>query len=286
MKLSTAPLHCPCDRAYFETVFTYDAPPEGEIRFGFSSKGSYRREVLRCGLCGHFISIHDMDTGSLYTGDYVSSTYADDDGVRRSFERVMALEPGQSDNVGRIRRVLAFAGRELECAEGPPTVLDVGSGLCVFLHGMKAAGWDCTALDPDARSARHAREVVGVRAVCGDFMDGHDFGRFDLVTFNKVLEHVPDPVAMLTAAADHLKPGGFVYLEVPDGEGAIRDGWGREEFFIDHPHIFSAASVALMAQQAGFSICETERLREPSDKYTLRSFLALARGGTLGEDEG
>ena len=127
---------------------------------------------------------------------------------------------------------------------------------------------------------------TGVRAVCGDFMDGHDFGRFDLVTFNKVLEHVADPVAMLTAATTYLKPGGFVYLEVPDGEGAVRAGWGREEFFIDHPHIFSAASVALMARQAGFSISETERLREPSGKYTLRAFLAPARDDPAGESEG
>ena len=97
---------------------------------------------------------------------------------------------------------------------------------------MKAAGWRGTALDPDPRAAAHARNVVGVNAVCGDFMTLADLGRFDAVTFNKVLEHVEDPVLMLARSRQHLADGGFVYIELPDGEAAAEDGPGREEFFI------------------------------------------------------
>jgi SAM-dependent methyltransferase len=155
-------------------------------------------------------------------------------------------------------------------------VLDVGSGLCVFLHGMKAAGWRGTALDPDERAVAHAREVVGVDAICGDWMTAKIEGRYDLITFNKVLEHVVDPVAMLARARQGLTPGGMVYLELPDGEAAAPprgEGFGREEFFIEHHHVFSLASVSLLAEKAGFSAVTVERLREPSTKYTLRAFL-------------
>jgi SAM-dependent methyltransferase len=215
-----------------------------------------------------------MDTSALYEGDYVSSNYSDDDGIRRNFERIIALDPSRSDNTGRVRRVLEFAAaRSGEDGTATPSILDVGSGLCVFLHRMKEAGWDCTALDPDARSARHARETVGVKAVCGDFMSEDDLGRFDFITFNKVLEHVKDPVAMLAKSAAHLGPRGFVYIELPDGEAAVVDGSGREEFFIDHWHVFSAASIALLASRAGFTLCAMERLREPSSKYTIYAFL-------------
>ena len=82
----------------------------------------------------------------------------------------MALPEQDSDNVGRVRRICAFAeawfGRgELEGQIGPerdgqgqgPRLLDVGSGLGVFPARMKAAGWRCTALDPDPRSVDHAR---------------------------------------------------------------------------------------------------------------------------------
>jgi 2-polyprenyl-3-methyl-5-hydroxy-6-metoxy-1,4-benzoquinol methylase len=116
-----------------------------------------------------------------------------------------------------------------------------------------------------------------VDAVCGDFLALDDLGRFDVIAFNKVLEHVPDPAVMLRKALAHGHPEGFVYVEVPDGEVAAAEGPGREEFFIDHWHVFSAASVALLAQRAGYSLRALERLREPSGKYTLRTFLVPAR---------
>ncbi|MCI0564624.1 MAG: hypothetical protein MN733_39655, partial [Nitrososphaera sp.] len=146
MKVKLAPLHCPCGGAYFTNVLTYDTPPKGETKFPLGSSDQYRREVLRCDLCAHFVSIHDMDTSALYTGEYVSSTYGEN-GIRRAFERIVSLDPTRSDNVGRVQRILEFATRHfsaLTLANRPPSVLDVGSGLCVFLYRMKAAGWDCT----------------------------------------------------------------------------------------------------------------------------------------------
>lgn len=254
------------------------------MRFRFNSGSTYLREIQRCDRCGHFISVHNMDEGTLYSEDYVTSTYGTD-GIRKAFERITALDPVKSDNVGRVARVVEFARSRLLAPvkeNRPPSVLDVGSGLCVFLHRMKAANWEGTALDPDERAIRHAHEVVGVRGIRGDFLQATDLGRYDLVTFNKVLEHVKDPVAMLARSAAFLRAGGFVYLEVPDGESAVLDGPGREEFFIDHHHIFSAASLALMVVGAGFRLCVLERLQEPSTKYTLRAFVEC--GETSGRE--
>ena len=109
--MKPAPLHCSCAGAHFSTVFTYTAPPEGEIQFRFSTSGAYRREVLSCEVCGHFVSIHDMDEGTLYAGDYLDATYCDDDGLRRTFERIAGLEPSRSDNHGRVRRILESYSR-------------------------------------------------------------------------------------------------------------------------------------------------------------------------------
>ena len=272
MSLVAAGVRCLCQGERFASVFRYEAPPEGETRFQSSAVSAYHREVLQCQACGHFVSVHEMPTEGLYTGDYVSSTYGDD-GIRRAFERITSLDPARSDNVGRVTRVLEFAAQHLPESRSPPrSILDVGSGLCVFLHRMKAAGWDCTALDPDIRSVTHARERVGVRSVCAEFPAASSLGCFDVVTFNKVLEHIKNPVAILANAQRHLKPGGFVYVEVPDGEAASVAGPEREEFFVDHWHIFSAASLALLMGRAGFLLHTLERLREPSGKYTLRGF--------------
>jgi SAM-dependent methyltransferase len=263
---------CMCLAPNFVPMHTYSAPPKGEVHFDRVDRGDYHRQLLRCRTCGHVVSRHQMDLGGLYVKDYVDSNYADLDGIRRNFERIQALPAEQSDNAGRVARLLAFAGP----SSARRSIADIGSGLCVFLHRMKEAGWDCTAVDPDARSCQHARETVGVRAVCGEFMRLDDLGSFDAITFNKVLEHVPNPIDMLAHACRFLKPEGFVYLELPDVE-AWREGPGREEFFIDHFHVFSMPSIVFLAQRAGFELNAAERLREPSTKFTLRAFLRLRR---------
>jgi SAM-dependent methyltransferase len=261
------PLGCPCDGRHLVEAWRYDRPPDGETRFAFSGEG-YRRSIDRCELCGHFVSRHPFGS-ELYGGGYVDATYGNE--LAASFRRVMSLPPTESDNAARVARVAAFARERLvEHA----TVLDVGSGLCVFLARMQEHGFRGTALDPDPRAAAHARDGVGVEAVCGDFMILDDLGTFDLVTFNKVLEHVEDPVAMLARSAANVAPGGLVYVEVPDGDAAAAEGPEREEFFVEHLHIFSPASLALLAARAGFSLLHVERLHEPSTKYTLAAFLS------------
>ena len=52
------------------------------------------------------------------------------------------------------------------------------------------------------------------------------------------------------------------------------EGAGREEFFIDHHHMFSSDSLRIAAAKAGFDVLTLERLREPSTKFTVRAFLS------------
>ena len=56
--------------------------------------------------------------------------------------------------------------------------------------------------------------------------------KFNLITFNKVLEHVDNPVEILKKSKDYLKPNGFVYIELPDGDNALKSEGiiNREEF--------------------------------------------------------
>ena len=109
-------------------------------------------------------------------------------------------------------------------------------------------------------------------------MEVADLGTFDLVTLNKVLEHIVDPVPMLARAGDCLAPGGVLYLELPDGEVAAAMGPDREEFGIEHYHAFSMASMCLLAQRAGLVVRSAERIAEPSTKVTLYAFLERPAG--------
>jgi SAM-dependent methyltransferase len=219
-----------------------------------------------------------MDLSSLYQADYVDATYGGLEGIRRNFDRVMGLDPAKSDNAGRVQRVVAFAEAHFGMA-APLSILDVGSGLGVFLAKVRqSTSWTCTAMEPDPRFAQHVRDVLGIEAVAEDYLTNEWNRQFDIITLNKVLEHVEDPAVMLSRCRRDLSPNGLLYVELPDGECAARDadGFGREEFFIEHHHVFTMASMELATRNAGFLSVATERLREPSGKYTLRSFLRPA----------
>jgi SAM-dependent methyltransferase len=230
---------------------------------------------------------HDIDLSSLYGGDYVDATYGGAEDMRRRFERVMSLPPEKSDNRSRVSRFLAFAQTRGLSPALSPRLLDIGAGLGVFPAAMRSAGWHVVGLEPDPRTVEHLRAVAGIEALADDLLqlDPASTALFDAVSFNKVLEHVEDPVALLRPAAAFLNTNGFVYLEVPD-VAAISEGPEREEFYIEHHHVFSPASVAILAQYSGFDVRVIERLREPSTKYTLRAFLVRDEGALISAASG
>lgn len=271
-------LRCPCAGRHLVPAFTYDTPPAGETRFDLGG-AAYARAYDRCGLCRHWFGRHAIDLTALYDRSYVDATYGGSEGMRRRLEAILALPRERSDNAGRVARLLACAAARFG-ASGPRRLLDVGAGIGVFPAAMKAAGWTVVAVEPDPRTAAHLRDVVGVEAydVAVETLDPDAVGRFDAISFNKVLEHVEDPVGILAAARPLLAEDGFVYVEVPDGEGASAEGPGREEFFIEHHHVFSAASLAMLGPRAGLSVAAVEQLREPSGKHTLRAFFEQPKG--------
>lgn len=277
----SSPLRCLCGSPDLKSVHWFQDPPASETRFAFMSQGQYRRQLLECRVCRHVLSTHKMNDEQLYSGDYVTSNYGGK-GILATFERINALPPEQSDNAGRVNNIAKFAESWFkgprDLAGGVPEILDVGSGLCVFLHRVTTElGWKCTALDPDPSACEHARLTVGVDVLNGDFLSLPIDRRFEVITLNKVIEHVREPIAMIQRARDLLMPNGFLYIEVPDAEEAVLDpiGYEREEFTIDHPHVFSVVSLAILISRAGMRIIKLERLVEPSSKYTLRAYATL-----------
>lgn len=262
---------CPiCQQADWQLVFRYKATPPGETTFVLPKHKSYRRRVDRCRSCGHYVSTFNQSLTAFYRHAYVNGTYGSAEGMKRAFDRITHLPRSRSDNSGRVKRIVESLGNK-------GWVLDVGAGLGVFPHAIKQAGWNVVALDPDPRACEHIRQVVGVPVIEADFTKARIRQKFDLITFNKVLEHVSHPIAMLAKAKPLLKQGGRVYIELPDGEVAAEFGPGREEFFVEHLHVWSAASFALLIQKADFRVGVLDRLHEPSDKFTLYAFANKGR---------
>lgn len=265
----TPTIRCPCDGRHVKPAFEYATRPPGETNFAIGG-AEYERHFDCCASCGHWFGRHAMRLGDLYIGAYVETTYGEN--LKATFERIIALPPDSSDNFGRSQRIEDFASKFL--ADDQRSLLDIGSGTGVFPYTMNNLGWSCTALDPDSRACEHLRERVGVAVIHGDLnsIGRESIGTFDLVTLNKVIEHVDDPVDMLTSAGQLLSRKSLLYLEVPDGSAAARLGQEREEFYVEHVHAFSVASLALSIERAGLSCISLNRVVEPSGKCTLFAF--------------
>lgn len=98
-------------------------------------------------------------------------------------------------------------------------VLDVGCGAGLLSEAMALAGAEVTAIDLAAdliRVARlHARESgadIDYRVQSAEALAEAEPGGFDAVTCMEMLEHVPDPGAVLAACARLLKPGGRLFV--------------------------------------------------------------------------
>ena len=267
-------IECPCDQSLRDCRFVYSEPPTGETSFDLGGQ-KYQRCYDRCGLCGHWFGSHQIDLSHLYGGQYVETTYGNRIGA--TFERIIGLPSRESDNMGRCKRVMDFAHRHF-AQSSSRSLLDVGSGLGVFPYVMKEAGWRCTAVDPDPNACLHIAERLGITAINADFLELIDkqLDTYDVVTLNKVLEHVENPCSMLRAALAYTKPTGFIYIEVPDGNSAAQHGQGREEFFIEHHHVFSVSSLALTVERSGFKVVTVDSIVEPSGKFTLACFATPA----------
>lgn len=259
---------CPvCRSSSIENVAVFDSKPTAENDFKISP---YYRAVEKCQSCSHYFNRHDYDIESFYSGHYAESVYQND--MLDKFNKIINLPEGKSDNKSRVQRVIhMLEGQNLD-RNATMRVLDIGSGLCVFLYELsRQTSWTCYALDPDQKQAEHARNVCKVETVTTGVMEYSAEKPYELVTLNKVLEHFEHPEELLLKMKEFLPKDrkGYVYIEVPDGEYAAQEGYDREEFYIEHFHAFSYESFFRIMKNCGYELLHLSRIREPSGKYTL-----------------
>lgn len=246
---------------------TYKSRPKNETNFRLN--GKYLRRYYKCRFCEHHISDHNYDLSSIYSKDYIKLTYGNYDDLKKKFKKINNFNPIKSDNHHRCLRINSFFKK----IDKKIKTLDVGAGLGVFPYKLKSSKFrDFYLIERDNLNIKFLKKYLKFKKTFKTKSNLKKI-KFDLITFNKVIEHVPNPTRFLKNYLKYLKKNGFIYIEVPNID-AKEDplGYEREEFFIEHHHIFSKLSLIFMLSKLKLNIIQIKKIREPSSKYTLFCF--------------
>jgi len=164
--------------------------------------------------------------------------------------------------------------RELQAISGVTSgrALDLGSGYGYFRAALAAASFTHEGIE----ISRHARDVAqklyGFSTLSGTLDDYGDelSGRYQLITLWDVIEHVADPVLLLSRIAACLAPGGVVAIKTPNLDCPEAEVFGPHYHSLKREHLvyFTPKSLEQAARSAGL-----RTLQVSSSSHLLSGFV-------------
>ncbi|MBV9992714.1 MAG: class I SAM-dependent methyltransferase [Alphaproteobacteria bacterium] len=213
-------------------------------------------DILDCRSCGFRHAVPLPDPAAM-ENEYRETYYADEKPtfLAHAGEDQAWAELAQTDRLEVFEHCLAPTRRRL---------LDIGSGPGFFLVTAQARGWQVKGIEPSRQASAHARSL-GVEVVEGFFnaQSAPTLGRFDVVHLNNVLEHIPDPIQLLTLARGLLEPDGLICVNVPNDfsplQLAARAAGATGDWWVAPPHhlnYFDFESLGRLLERLGFAVVE------------------------------
>ncbi len=206
---------------------------------------------VRCDRCG-LVFVDPLPAAALSPSTYGADYY----------------EPWQGREERPRVRLWKMRLRQVERRAARGTLLDVGCGDGLFLSVARDAGWMVDGIEFSPEGARRAAIRLGRPVAVGDlWREGGLRGPFDVITLWHVLEHLPDPSAMLAAVRERLRPGGLLVVAVPNLDNVPMQ-WAYRlarfrtlplyEASMREPHLshFSAATLTLALTRHRFDAVE------------------------------
>lgn len=166
-------------------------------------------------------------------------------------------------------------------------VLEVGCGDGRFLAILKHLGWEVQGIDLSPVAARRAKKDFDIDVFVGQ-VDQADFGdrMFDHIRLSHVLEHFYDPVETLRQLKALLKPGGTIFIEVPNAAGAEAEIVGQQWYGWDAPRhlfMFDPSTLSSVIETAGLNVTRLETLPCHTFEWAVTFQKEEERGSLLSE---
>ena len=257
-----------------------------KIDFKFSYKGNdiylektnridFKLDWFECANCNVFFSKQLNNIKDVYSDLDLYDAQYDKDSIKERFAEIMSLDENSSDNVMRVKRIKLFHNRYIDnfnLNKKPFSILDVGAGLGVFLAKFLDKNFVGTALEVNKIAANHLNESLNIKVYQKKIQDVSSRLRFDLITMNRVIEHIKNPIEALTFVHKIVKKKGYIYIELPDVFSYRFAGNKSDAFASGHYMVYSPKSLSWLLERSGFEILTLDRVIEPSNKFTIFAF--------------
>jgi SAM-dependent methyltransferase len=154
--------------------------------------------------------------------------------------------------------------------ETPSSILEIGCGQGILRQMLEAATkWNVDAIDLNAGALFHSAPGRGRTALYNIHDRAPELAaKYDAIILFDVIEHIDDPVNFMSSALYHLKPGGYVFINVP----ALQSLYSRFDVAVGHCRRYSKATLETELAKAG--------IRKVDDRYwglTMLPLLALRK---------
>jgi 2-polyprenyl-3-methyl-5-hydroxy-6-metoxy-1,4-benzoquinol methylase len=116
------------------------------------------------------------------------------------------------------------------------TLLDIGCSTGSFVKAAREAGFDAEGVDISAPAVRLGQKL-GLPLHVLDILD-EELGRtYDVVTMWATVEHLSDPRRHLNRARKMLKPGGLLFVSVPNYAGISQRLLSKWDRYVGNGHL-------------------------------------------------
>jgi 2-polyprenyl-3-methyl-5-hydroxy-6-metoxy-1,4-benzoquinol methylase len=173
---------------------------------------SERFDYLHCERCGLVrLANPPVNLAHYYSNDYYDLP---------SPKEVAAIGARDSFKIELVRRFST-----------PGRLLEIGPAVGTFALQAKLAGYQVCTIEMDARCCAYLTDRLGIEAIQSDAP--HEvipsLGTHDVIALWHVIEHLPNPWALLESAARSLKPGGILVVATPNPQawqfGVMGSAW-------------------------------------------------------------
>ncbi len=208
-------------------------------------------ELSRCSRCG-FIQCTDLEDVLGFYEDLEDREY----------------ENGRKERLLQERKVVA----EIRRMHPGEKLLDVGAGSGMLVEEAIRAGYQAEGIEPSKHLQQNAL-ALGLPVHQGTFPHQKTPGPYDVITLIDVLEHVTNPLELMTDLRKALKKDGMLVLVTPDVRSfmprLLKYRWWH--YRVAHVGYFNKKNLSILADRAGLELI---RMKRPTWYFTAH-YLAV-----------